>query len=179
MIKSKAQLSKKAANIKLLACDVDGVLTKGEIIILNGGEEIKIWNVKDGLGYHELKRVFPKIKTAWITGRKSEQVEKRAESMGIDYLVQNCMSKRSAFDAILEETGLKPSETAYIGDDIVDIAVLRLAGLSACPEDAVDEVKKHVDMICLRKGGEGAVREVIELILKAKGEWKKLAESYI
>jgi 3-deoxy-D-manno-octulosonate 8-phosphate phosphatase (KDO 8-P phosphatase) len=175
---TKAQLVKKAKNIKLLACDVDGVLTRGEIVIFNDGEEIKVWNVKDGLGYHELKQVFPRIKTAWITGRESEQVKKRAESMGIDYLVQNCMGKKSAFYAILEETGLKASETAYIGDDIVDIAVLKLAGLSVCPEDAAEEVKKHVDMISSFRGGEGVVRDVIEFILKAKGEWKKVMDRY-
>ncbi|MCL1972781.1 MAG: HAD hydrolase family protein [Endomicrobia bacterium] len=175
---SKAQILKKAKNIKLLACDVDGVLTRGEIIILNNGEEVKIWNVKDGLGYHELKQIFPRVKTAWITGRESEQVKKRAESMGIDYLVQNCMRKKTAFDAILGETGFKASETAYIGDDIVDIQVLKLAGLSICPNDAVEEVKKHVDMVSSFKGGEGVVRDVIEIILKAKGEWKKTLERY-
>lgn len=178
MVKTKAQLNKKAKSIKLIACDVDGVLTRGEIIVLNNGEEIKIWNVKDGLGYHELKQTFPRIKTAWITGRESEQVKTRAERMGIDYLVQNCMGKKPAFDAILNETGFKASETAYIGDDIVDIPVLKLAGLSVCPSDAIEEVKKHVDMVSSIKGGEGVVRDVIEFILKAKGEWKKVLERY-
>lgn len=178
MAQSKTQLIKKAKNVKLIACDVDGVLTRGEIIVFNDGEEVKIWNVKDGLGYHELRKTFPRIKTAWITGRESEQVKKRAESMGIDYLVQNCMSKKAAFDAILEETGFKASETAYIGDDIVDIPVLKLAGLSVCPADAIGEVKKHVDIVSFFKGGEGVVRDIIEFILKAKGEWKKVLERY-
>ena len=175
---TKSQIVKKAKNIKLLAYDVDGVLTRGEIIVLNNEEEIKIWNVKDGLGYYELRRIFPRVKTAWITGRESEQVKKRAESMGIDYLVQNCMSKKSAFDAILEETGFKASESAYIGDDIVDIPVLKFAGLSVCPQDAIEEVKKYADMVSSFRGGEGVVRDVIELILKAKGEWKKVLERY-
>jgi 3-deoxy-D-manno-octulosonate 8-phosphate phosphatase, YrbI family len=177
-LKIKPQIAKKAKNIKLLACDVDGVLTRGEIIVLNSGEEVKIWNVKDGLGYHELKSVFPRIKTAWITGRESEQVKQRAESMGIDYLVQNCMGKKAAFDAILEETGLKASEMAYIGDDIVDIPVLKLAGFSVCPKDAIEEVKKYVDIISPFNGGEGVIRDVIEIILKAKGEWKKVLDRY-
>ncbi|MDR1195005.1 MAG: HAD hydrolase family protein [Endomicrobium sp.] len=178
MVQSKAKLIKKAKNIKLIACDVDGVLTRGEIIVFNNGEEIKIWNVKDGLGYYELKRVSPQIKTAWITGRESEQVKQRAESMEIDYLVQNCMGKKAAFNAILKETGMKASQAVYIGDDIVDIPVLKLAGLSVCPLDCVEEVKKHADMVSSFKGGEGVVREVIETVLKANGKWKAVLEKY-
>lgn len=177
-MKNKTQLLKKAKNIKLLACDVDGVLTRGEIIILNNGEEVKIWNVKDGLGYHELRGTFPRVKTAWITGRQSQQVQQRAESMHIDYLVQNCMGKKAALEAILEESGFKASETAYIGDDIVDIPVLSRAGLSVCPQNAADEVKKHVDYVSGINGGEGIVREVVELILKARGEWKRVLDKY-
>ncbi|MCL2507519.1 MAG: HAD hydrolase family protein [Endomicrobia bacterium] len=169
---------KKALKIKLIACDVDGVLTGGEIIFLNNGEEIKIWNVKDGLGYHELKGTFPRIKTAWITGRESDQVRLRAEKMGIDYLVQNCMLKKNAFESIMEETGLSASEIAYIGDDIIDIPVLKLAGFSACPNDANPEVKKHVDYVSGLNGGSGVVREVIEIIMKACGEWKRVLEKY-
>lgn len=177
-MKNKEQIAKKAKNIKLFASDIDGVLTKGEIIVLNDGEEIKIWNVKDGLGYHYLKRTFPKIKTAWITGRESLQVKKRAESMGIDYLIQNCMNKQSALDSIINETGFKLSEIAYAGDDIVDIPVLSKVGLAMCPKNACDDVKKYVDFVSSFNGGEGAVRELIEIILKAKGEWKKILEQY-
>ena len=177
-MKNKAQILKKAKNIKLLACDVDGVLTRGEIIVLNNGEEVKIWNVKDGLGYYELRGTFPRIQTAWITGRESQQVQQRAESMHIDYLVQNCMGKKAALDAILEESGFKASETAYIGDDIVDIAVLGRVGLAICPKDASEEVKKCVDYVSDINGGEGVVREVIELLLKAKGEWKRVLDKY-
>ena len=177
-MKNKAAIIKKAKKIKLIACDVDGVLTRGEIIILNNGEEVKIWNVKDGMGYNELWGVFPRIKTAWITGRESIQVKQRAESMRIDYLVQNCSGKKAAFDAILQEAGLKAEETAYIGDDIIDIPVLARAGFSVCPKDACEDVRKHADYISEFNGGEGVVREVIEIILKAKGEWKKVLERY-
>ncbi|MDR1511366.1 MAG: HAD hydrolase family protein [Endomicrobium sp.] len=168
----------KAREIRLLACDVDGVLTRGEIIILNNGEEIKVWNVKDGMGYNELFKVHPRIKTAWITGRQSLQVEMRAKNMGIDYLVQDCMSKMSALKKILEKDCFNVSEVAYIGDDIVDISILKAVGLSICPMDACGEVKKHVDHVSVFNGGEGVVREVIELIMKAKGEWGKILSSY-
>ncbi len=177
-MKSKAQILKIAKNIKLLACDVDGVLTRGEIIVLNNGEEVKIWNVKDGLGYHELRGTFPRVQTAWITGRESQQVQQRAESMRIDYLVQNCMGKKAALEAILDESGFKASETAYIGDDIVDIPVLKEVGFAVCPKNAMDEVKKHVDYVSAINGGEGVAREVIDLILKAKGDWKRVLDKY-
>lgn len=177
-MKTKTQILKKAKKIKLLACDVDGVLTRGEIIVLNNGEEVKIWNVKDGMGYHELRGTFPRVKTAWITGRESIQVQQRAESMKIDYLVQNCMGKKAAFEAILKETGYEPFETAYIGDDIVDIPILKEAGLSVCPKDACADVKKYVDFVATLNGGEGVAREVIELILKARNDWKRVLEKY-
>jgi 3-deoxy-D-manno-octulosonate 8-phosphate phosphatase (KDO 8-P phosphatase) len=168
----------KAKNMKLLAFDVDGVLTHGEIIISSAGEEIKIWNVKDGAGFVELLRVLPKIKTAWITGRKSIQIEKRAVEMNINYIVQNCLDKKAAFEKILQENGFEAFEAAYIGDDIVDIPALKIAGLSLCPMDACNEVKRSVDCVLGFKGGEGVAREVIELVIKAKGEWKKVLERY-
>jgi 3-deoxy-D-manno-octulosonate 8-phosphate phosphatase (KDO 8-P phosphatase) len=163
----------------LLASDVDGVLTGGEIIVLNNKEEIKIWNVKDGMGYGELARVSPKIETAWITGRKSLQAQKRSKEMGIDYLIQGCMNKKSAIEKILKQNNLLMSECAYLGDDIVDIPLLKAAGISACPKDACRDVKKYVDYVSDFNGGEGVVREIIELIMKAKGEWKKALDRYV
>ncbi|MDR1784527.1 MAG: HAD hydrolase family protein [Endomicrobium sp.] len=171
-------IEERAKKIKLLACDIDGVLTRGEIIILNNCEEIKIWNVKDGMGYNELFKTNPRIKTAWITGRQSFQVNKRAKDMSIDYLVQDCMNKMVALEKILKESGFNASEVAYIGDDIVDISVLKKVGLSICPMDACEEIKKHVDYVSVFNGGEGVVREVIELIMKAKGEWEKALSGY-
>jgi 3-deoxy-D-manno-octulosonate 8-phosphate phosphatase (KDO 8-P phosphatase) len=169
----------KAKNIKLLACDIDGVLTRGEIIVLNNGEEIKIWNVKDGMGYSELFKTFPRIKTAWITGRKSLQVEKRAKVLKIDYLMQDCINKKETLKKILGESSIDIHEAAYIGDDLVDIPVLKAAGFSACPMDACEDVRKNVDYISSFKGGEGAVREIIEIIVQAKGEWKRVLDRYI
>ncbi|MDR1400765.1 MAG: HAD hydrolase family protein [Endomicrobium sp.] len=178
MIKIEKDIIEKAEKIRLLACDVDGVLTHGEIIVLNNCEEIKVWNVKDGMGYNELFKIRPRIKTAWITGGRSFQVEKRAKDMSIDYLVQGCMNKVLALKRILKKNGLNASEVAYVGDDIVDISVLKVVGLSICPMNACEEVKKHVDRVSAFNGGEGVVREVIELIMKAKGEWEKTLSSY-
>ncbi|MDR1942333.1 MAG: HAD hydrolase family protein [Endomicrobium sp.] len=177
-MKNNKNILKKAAAVELLACDVDGVLTRGEIIILNSGEEVKIWNVKDGMGYSLLKEFCPQIKTAWITGRSCRQVKRRAADMKIDFLVQGCLDKKNILLKIAAETGLKLSQTAYIGDDIADIAALNAAGLSVCPQDACGIVKKSADYISAFNGGQGTVREVIEIILQAKGASEKILKKY-
>ncbi|GHT51146.1 hypothetical protein AGMMS49990_04880 [Endomicrobiia bacterium] len=175
---TKKTITQKAKNIKLLACDIDGVLTRGEIIVLSNGEEIKIWNVKDGMGYNELFKTFPRIETAWISGRKSLQNEKRAKTLKIDYLMQDCTNKKEALKKILDKSGIDVGEVAYIGDDVIDIPVLKAVGFSACPIDACEDVKKTVNYISSFKGGEGAVREVIEIVMQSKGEWKKALDRH-
>jgi 3-deoxy-D-manno-octulosonate 8-phosphate phosphatase (KDO 8-P phosphatase) len=162
-----------AKKIKLLACDVDGVLTAGEIIIFNNGEEIKIWNVKDGMGYNLLSRSGLNIQTAWITGRGSLQIQKRAKDIKIDYLVENCSDKLKALNEMLKILSLTLNEVAYIGDDVMDIPVLKCVGFSACPKDAVKDVKDNVLYVSSLNGGEGVLREVIEIVMKSQGAWKK------
>ncbi|MDR3113419.1 MAG: HAD hydrolase family protein [Endomicrobium sp.] len=177
-MKNRNALLKKAEKIKLFISDIDGVLTRGEIIVLSSGEEVKIWNVKDGLGYIFLRDIYPEVKTALITGRGSLQAQERAKSMKIDYFIKNCMAKKEEFDKLLAKTGIKAEEAAYIGDDIVDIPVLKSAGLSVCPKDAVGIVKKHVDYVSEFNGGEGVVREIIDLMLLAKGKMKHICGKY-
>ncbi|MDR1087045.1 MAG: HAD hydrolase family protein [Endomicrobium sp.] len=172
------EILEKAKNIKLLACDVDGVLTRGEIIILNAGEEVKIWNVKDGMGYNLLSRMSYKVKTAWITGRKSVQVEDRASEMKIDHLVQNCANKKQAIETIAQKEELDLSQIAYIGDDVIDISALKSVGLSSCPADACAVVKEAAGLISSFNGGDGVVREMIDFIIKASGEWQKILEGF-
>lgn len=142
MKKYTKQLLNTAAKIKLIATDIDGVLTAGEVIVLESGEEVKIWNVRDRQGLHTLKQYLPEIKTAWITGRKSKQVEIRAKEQKIDFLVQQCKDKVKAVVDIANNLSIGTDEILYIGDDIIDLAVLRKVGLSVCPQDAVVEVKK-------------------------------------
>jgi 3-deoxy-D-manno-octulosonate 8-phosphate phosphatase (KDO 8-P phosphatase) len=175
---NKNEILDKAKNIKLLACDIDGVLTRGEIIIFNNSEEVKIWNVKDGMGYNLLSRTSPRIKTVWITGRESFQVEFRAAEMKIDYLIQNCVNKKQAIETIAQKESLDLSQVAYIGDDIIDIAVLKAVGLSSCPADACLEAKEAAGFISSINGGNGVVREMIEIIMKSLGEWQKVLERY-
>ena len=156
-----------AKNIKLIASDIDGVLTAGEIILLPDGNELKIWNVKDGAGVSLIKKYLPNIKFCWITARKSKQVKIRAEELKIDILAQNCKDKKSEILKIAKKNNIDISQIAYIGDDVIDLPVLKIAGLSACPFDAVDDVKKSSKYICKNCGGKGAFREVCNLILKA------------
>ncbi len=168
-----------AKSIKLIAMDIDGVLTGGEIIVLDSGKELKIWNVKDGFGFHLAKLSGADIKIAWITGGKSEQVENRSKMLEIDFLYQNCFKKKDALTEIASKLDLKPEETLFIGDDLLDVPAFRFAGLSICPADAPEEVKKEVDYISEIPGGKGVVREVVELVLKSRGLWDKATERYL
>ena len=160
--------------IKLIATDVDGVLTSGEIILLESGEEIKIWNVRDRQGLHTLKQYLPNIKVAWITGRKSKQVEIRAKEQKVDFLIQDCKDKVKSILDIANKLSISLSEIAYIGDDIIDLSVLRKVGVSVCPKDAVVEAKKVSKYISQHNGGKGVFREVCEILLKANKKWEEI-----
>ena len=171
-------LRKRARKIKLIAMDVDGVLTAGEIIVLDRGGEIKIWNVKDRMGFHLVRLSGAPIEIAWITGRKSRQVAEQAKEMKIEHLYQGCMKKAPVLASILKKTKLLPEEVVYIGDDLIDIPVFRMVGWSVCPSDACDEVKSAVNYISPIAGGKGIAREVIEIVLKSRGFWDTATRDY-
>ena len=174
MKKYTKQLLNTASKIKLIATDIDGVMTAGEIILLENGEEIKIWNVKDRLGMHLLKEYLPDVKVAWITGRKSKQVEIRAKEQKVDFLVQECKDKMKSLINIANKMSIGMSEILYIGDDIIDLCALKKTGLSVCPKDAVVEAKKVSKYISQYDGGKGVFREVCELLLKANKKWDEI-----
>ncbi len=174
MKKYTKQLLNMASKIKLIATDIDGVLTAGEVIVLESGEEVKIWYVRDRQGLHTLKQTLPNIKIAWITGRKSKQVEIRAKEQKIDYLIQDCKDKMKTILDIANKLSISLSEIAYIGDDIIDLTVLKKVGLSVCPKDAVIEAKKVSKYISQYDGGKGVFREVCEIILKANKKWDEI-----
>jgi len=173
------KLLPKLKKIRLIAMDVDGVLTGGEIIIFDGGGEIKMWNVKDRLAFHLVQRSGADIKLAWITGRASKQVADRAAEIGIDEFYQGCMDKAVAMEEILRKLSLKPEQAVFIGDDLIDIPVLRMVGLGICPADAPEEVKKEADYVSGLDGGKGVLREIVEAVLKARGFWKAAVKGYI
>lgn len=164
MIK-KAQLKK----IKVIATDIDGVLTDGAIIYADQGGELKFFNVKDGYAMMRAKKEG--LKTAFISARPCVPVELRARDLGVDGVYLNAYPKTAAFEDMLRKFDVQEDEVCFIGDDLPDVPLLLRAGFSACPRDAVDEVKKIVDFVSKDKGGHGAVREIIEKILKAQGKW--------
>ena len=165
-----------ARNIKLLILDVDGVLTDGGIILDNKGNELKTFHVRDG---HGIKMLIRKgIPVALITGRYSRVVERRAKELGIGDVFQKCYDKKKAYRQVAERYALNNSEIAYVGDDIVDLSLLNMCGLPVTVADAHEAVQRRVKMITKKEGGKGAVREVCDFILRAKGLLKELIDEY-
>jgi 3-deoxy-D-manno-octulosonate 8-phosphate phosphatase (KDO 8-P phosphatase) len=154
------------AGIRLLVMDVDGVMTDGKIIYTSDGQEIKSFNIKDGLG---IKRAQASgIETAIITGRTSPMVERRALELGIAHLVQGREDKLAALSDLLDQTNLSLDQVAYIGDDLPDLTAIESVKLGACPADAADEVKSRANWVSTRAGGDGCVRELCDLLMSHK-----------
>ena len=165
-----------ARKIKLVAFDVDGVLTDGKIMYSSSGEELKSFNVRDG---HAIKLAFRAgLEVAVITGRESPMVVRRCEELGIKLFYQGIKDKRAALVHLLEQTGLEASGIAYMGDDVVDIPVMKPAGLGCCPSDAAGEVCRIADLVTSAPGGGGAARELIFFILQQQGLLDGLMERY-
>lgn len=169
-------IQKRAARIKLLLMDCDGVLTDGRIWILEGGDDQKAFSTRDGLGLELLHRAG--LKSGIISGRSSKAVELRANALGVSYLRQGCDNKLAVLEEILTDAHLTRSEVAYIGDDLNDIPLLQSVELSVAVADAAVETQTRADYITRANGGKGAVREVVELILKSQGRWNDLVENY-
>jgi 3-deoxy-D-manno-octulosonate 8-phosphate phosphatase (KDO 8-P phosphatase) len=162
----KHDLLMRASKIKLIAFDVDGVLTDGSIVYLPSGEEIKHFNVKDGMGMTMVAKAG--LKTAIITIRKSPVTEIRGKELKVDHIMQDVKDKRLALEEIARPHQIDFSEIAYMGDDIVDLPALMVVGLASCPSDAIDEVKAVCHHVSSKLGGKGAVRELCDLVLHAK-----------
>ncbi|MCQ9206761.1 MAG: HAD hydrolase family protein [Omnitrophica bacterium] len=165
----------RAAKIKLLLLDVDGVLTDGKIVLSTSGEETKNFDVQDGLGILFLKKVG--LKCAIITARLSRVVKIRARQIGIDRVYENHY-KIESLEGIKRRFKVRDDEICFMGDDFIDISILKRAGLSVSVPNGVDEAKRVAHYITKRRGGEGAVREVCELILKAQGKWVEATKRY-
>ncbi len=168
---------KDLSKIQLLGIDVDGVLTDGGFVMNDDGSEAKIFNTLDGHGLRLWRRAG--LKVAILSGRPSEPTNRRAEQLGIEYCLTDCYDKLPKLEGILEKENISADCVAFVGDDLPDLPIIRNVGFSAAVANAVDEVKEHADYICKRSGGCGAVREVIEYILKNSGRWDKLMERYL
>jgi len=165
------------AKIELLVLDVDGVLTDGRVTLTPAGDEIKSFHVRDGAGMKYWRRLGRKL--AIISGRGSPAVRLRAQELGVEVVRLNEKNKLPAYQDVLEELGLLPAQTAAIGDDLTDLAVMRHCALSAATADAVAEVREAADYVTERPGGRGAVREVIEMILRRAGLWRTILQRYM
>jgi 3-deoxy-D-manno-octulosonate 8-phosphate phosphatase (KDO 8-P phosphatase) len=173
------------ADIELLVMDVDGVLTDGTVLINDDGSEGKSFNLLDGHGIRMWRRLG--LKVAFLSGRFSQATKSRAEQLEVDYCIQPpCLpagrqergEKLPVLKKLLEEAGISAERTAYIGDDLLDLPVMKYVGFGAAVANAVDEVKEEANYVTTRRGGDGAVREVIEYILKNTGRWQELVKRY-
>jgi len=164
-----------AAAVELLAMDVDGVLTGGEIIYGPGGEW-KVFSVKDGHGFRLAARAG--LKTAVITGRRSHVVLVRARELGVFAVLQGVTDKGRAIEELCVKQGIGLNAVCFVGDDLVDLPVMRRVGFPVAVADAVEEVQAAARWITPSAGGRGAVREVIELLLKARGQWDSILRQY-
>lgn len=163
--------------IKLLILDIDGVLTDGGIVYNDNAVETKVFNVKDGLGIRLLMDAG--IDLCIITGRRSGALHHRCKNLGIDLIFDGIDNKATIFDLVLDRTGVSDEETAFVGDDLPDIALMKRVGLSIAVADAHQTVLENADMVTSSKGGNGAVREACEAILKAQGLWENILERYL
>ncbi len=170
-------MQKALQKIKLLALDVDGVLTDGSINIGADGEIYKAFDAKDGLGISCALRNGLQI--AIITGRKSQIIHKRAEELGIYFLREGIKDKYAELIALQEELALLKEQVAYMGDDLNDLPAFRAAGVALAPQDAVAEVQAAADVVVQKCGGHGAVRAAIETILRAQDKWEQIVTSYL
>jgi 3-deoxy-D-manno-octulosonate 8-phosphate phosphatase (KDO 8-P phosphatase) len=163
--------------ITCLVLDVDGVLTDSRIYLTDDGKEIKAFNSKDGHGLKLLLRAG--IEVVIITGRTSGALEHRAKELGIKHVIQGAKDKRAALMEVAQQIGIEPAHMAYMGDDVVDLPAMALCGMTFAPADAMDMVKDHAEMVTSKPGGNGAVREAIEILLKRLGIYDNVMERYV
>ncbi len=169
-------IEERAQKVKLLILDVDGVLTDGRIIYDNFGDELKCFNVNDGFGMILLNRIG--IKSVIITAKKTRIVKHRAAEMKVS-AVYSDHKKLKIYKSVLNKFKVKDDEVCFMGDDLLDLPIIKRVGFSVAPPNAVEEVKKSAHYITKKQGGKGAVRELIEIILKSQGLWEKAISEYL
>lgn len=169
------QLQAKFARVKLFLCDVDGVLTDGSVFITSEGE-FKQFSIQDGLGMVLLRREGVKI--GWISARPSPVTTRRAVELKIDFVSQVKTGKAAEVEKMLAAAGCAWAEVCFVGDDLVDLAAMKMAGVAVAVANAIPEVKSMADYVTEARGGHGAVREVVTLILRAQKKWARLVKDY-
>ncbi|HEY0377156.1 MAG TPA: HAD hydrolase family protein [Pyrinomonadaceae bacterium] len=172
-----AEIERRAARVKLLLMDCDGVLTDGRITLLENGDEEKSFHTRDGHGIVLLHRAG--LSSGIISGRTSSLVQRRARELGMRYVRQGTWDKIKDFSELLAEAGVTEDEVAFVGDDVTDIPLMQHSELAVAVADAVAETRAAAHYVTQLPGGHGAIREVAELILKAQGRWSELMKRYI
>jgi 3-deoxy-D-manno-octulosonate 8-phosphate phosphatase (KDO 8-P phosphatase) len=172
----KESLREQAKKVRLLLLDVDGVLTDGRIVYDSGGRDMKLFDVHDGLGVYALHRCG--IKTVLITAKGSRSIRPRARDMRVEEVFANVSPKSAVLDKILKKYKADISEVCFVGDDLVDLCLMKKVGFPIAVFNAAAEVKQAASYVTLREGGRGAVREVAELILKSQGKWQEILGLY-
>jgi 3-deoxy-D-manno-octulosonate 8-phosphate phosphatase (KDO 8-P phosphatase) len=164
-------LDARLKRVKMILTDVDGVMTDGSVFITSDGE-IKQFDIQDGLGLVLMRRLG--FKVGWISARPSVVTQRRFEELNLDYLIQRKGSKVSAAEEVMAQAGLNWADVCYVGDDVVDLCLLKRAGLAVAVANAIPEVKALAHYVTERGGGHGAVREIVTMIMKAQGKWEPL-----
>ncbi|WP_347987495.1 3-deoxy-manno-octulosonate-8-phosphatase KdsC [Methylomonas sp. AM2-LC] len=177
MLDLSAELIEKIKPLKLLILDVDGVLTDGRLFFDNQGQEYKCFHARDGHGLKLLRQTG--VEVAVISGRKSNSVALRMESLGISYVYQGHENKRAAFKDILNQLQLTPQQVAHVGDDLLDLPILTQVGFAIAVQDANFAVKNYADWCTQTPGGQGAVREVCDLIMQVQGKYEAILQTYL
>ncbi|MGE3508165.1 MAG: KdsC family phosphatase [Vicinamibacterales bacterium] len=170
-------VEERAARVRLLLLDVDGVLTNGTVVVHSDGSESKPFAIRDGIGLVWAQRAG--LKVGILSARHSATTPHRAAQLGITLIYQGVKSKADAYAQITADLGVTDADVAYMGDDIVDLAVLSRVGFGAAPADAVDEVRLLAHWVSRYPGGQGAVRELVELLLRAQNRWDEVVSSYL
>ena len=173
--RSPSSLRSRLQRVRLFLCDVDGVLTDGAVW-MGGGLELKRFNIRDGLGLKFLQSEG--IPVGWVSRRPSSATRQRARDLKINYLIQRDGGKVEVVEELLRKSGLNWRQVCYVGDDVVDVGVLKRAGLGVAVSDAVPEARAAAHYVTRAPGGDGAVRETVELILQAQGRWKHVVTRY-
>jgi 3-deoxy-D-manno-octulosonate 8-phosphate phosphatase (KDO 8-P phosphatase) len=176
MTASSSEIGERARRIRVLLFDVDGVLTDGGVIVHADGSESKRFDIKDGAGIVMARRAG--LTVGVISARQSASTQHRARQLGLDLVRQGVSDKVTVLEELMETHGWECEDIAYMGDDVVDLPVLRRVGLAACPADAVAEVRAVAHVVTPRRGGHGAVRALIEDILQAQGRWDALVSAH-
>lgn len=171
------QILDRLKSIKLLLLDVDGVLTDGSIIYDDSGSQIKQFDVKDGFGIRMLMQSGVQVGIA--TGRRSRALMHRCENLGITLVLDGLSTKKEVLDTVRHQTGLAADEIAFAGDDLIDLPLMMQCGVSFAVADAHEVIRQHADIVTTRTGGKGAVREICEMILKARNHWESLIARFM